>query len=66
MKTPTVNLGFRCPACNAKIKSVASMNYATQVVQRTCPKCRAKWQLKVTPTVKTHVRYDVGEFVQIS
>jgi len=43
-----VNLRFNCPSCGAKLRPVEGMDHATQVVRRTCPKCRETWQLKVS------------------
>jgi transcription elongation factor Elf1 len=40
-------LKFNCPSCGHKLAGVEAMNFATQVVRRTCPECKDRWQLVV-------------------
>jgi hypothetical protein len=39
---------FAC-SCGRHL-ALEMMQHATNVVQRTCPKCRSKWQIVITPT----------------
>lgn len=56
-------LTFTCPSCKAKLQPVAAQDIATQVVKRTCRKCRERWQLVIQPLViREGVRLDKATF----
>lgn len=40
-------LRFLCPSCGTKLAGIEPMDAATQVVTRTCPACKDRWQLVV-------------------
>jgi len=59
----TTTLTFKCPSCGAKLPQVEAQQIATQVVRRTCRRCKERWQLVVQPLViKDGVRIDKATF----
>ncbi len=42
-------LDLTCPDCGRKVKAAHFMRAATQVVRRTCPGCKQRWQVKLAP-----------------
>jgi len=59
-------LHFKCPDCNHKLASVPGMDIAIQVVARTCPRCKARFQVKIVPHVRNDAAVDVGTLVKIN
>lgn len=58
-----LTLTFTCPSCQAKLAGVEAVNLHTQVVRRTCRKCRERWQLVVQPlVVREGVHVDKATF----
>lgn len=63
-----MGLRFNCPSCDSKLSPVEGMDHATQVVRRTCPRCRETWQLKVsrlTGIFSEGITLDQAEFTFI-
>jgi transcription elongation factor Elf1 len=58
-------LPYQCPGCQRKLAPVAGMRVATQVVQRTCRGCGARWQIVIAPVQRQSAWYDVGVFVRL-
>lgn len=53
---------FKCPSCGTKLAPV-EQSEATQILKRTCSKCRETWQLKVEKILaKNGIRMDRAEF----
>lgn len=42
-------LKYKCPSCGKAFAPIHLSRSATQVVRRTCQRCRELWQIKVTP-----------------
>lgn len=51
-----------CPSCGHKLPGVEPMNFATQVVRRTCRKCKDRWRLVVRAVkVEDGIRFDKAD-----
>lgn len=50
MKTPGDVLKTKTPCCGRTVK-VPAANNATEVCDRTCPKCREAWRVVVRPRI---------------
>lgn len=58
-----MKLVYTCPSCHTKLAGVEASDWATQVVTRTCRKCREQWQLKVWCLGEVDgMRLDAAEF----
>lgn len=56
-------IAFRCPSCAARLAPVETMDEATQILRRTCPRCGETWQLRVRPIrVTAGARQDAADF----
>ncbi len=63
MKPATIQLV--CPRCQRKMRPAPLMVHATDVRRRTCPGCRRRWQIKITPQSHRDGRYvHVAEWIE--
>jgi hypothetical protein len=52
-----VKLAIKCPSCAGYVAPVDVSEIATEVVDRSCRKCHARWRLVVTPIRKMSVGF---------
>ncbi len=46
---PERKVALRCPNCNRAMTGATFYQHATEVYDRTCPKCRKRWRVIVKP-----------------
>lgn len=51
MSEHRVNLSTPC--CGRKVRSATAYHYATEVIDRTCPKCKTSYRLVIEPLLIT-------------
>jgi hypothetical protein len=57
-------IALRTPCkCSRAVRGVEETRTAIQFVHRTCPKCRARWQVRVTPIRQGAVRLDRADWL---
>lgn len=57
-----VQLVFRCPSCDGRLRPVTSSDSATQVVRRACRRCGERWRLTVRAVaVRDGARVDAAD-----
>lgn len=49
MGAPPDSISLRVPCCARSVRAAQGMAYAPLVLRRTCPKCRIRWQVTLTP-----------------
>jgi len=42
-------IGLKTPCCTRVVRGAALMHHAVQVIRRSCPKCRVRWQVILRP-----------------
>jgi transcription elongation factor Elf1 len=58
-------LPYNCPDCQERLAHVQACDHATQVVKRTCPACRQRWQIVVKPVRSALGWLDFGTFTRV-